>query len=297
VVYSSSRRQHFGSGPGPGAGRAACAWETAEAPQTPDLRHAIDHHELSVQYQPQFEIRSGNSCGVEALARWVLPNGESIAPASFIPHAERTGQITALGALILDEACSTFASWSDLIQAPILCVNVSSQQVCHEFTAILAAALERTEFPAARLELEITENILLWNPEEALDCLAQWKRIGVRVAVDDFGVRSSGFGCLSRLPVDRLKIDKSLVHRMVTDPRTAAIVHAVIRLGEDFGFTVLAEGVETEAQFDLLAAMRCGQVQGYLLAHPVNAHEARVLLGRKWGRRNTAAGTPVPRFQ
>ena len=251
-----------------------------------NLSHAIEHDELSLYYQPQYDIRGGHSCGVEALARWFRADGESVSPAVFINLAERTGLITALGSWVLQEACATVATWHRFGQKPpILCVNISPAQICEEFSTLLSRTLERTGFPASQLELEITEGILIDDPEFALQCLAHWKQLGVRIAMDDFGTGYSSLSYLSRLPVDRLKVDKSLIHRMVSDRKTAAIVRAVISLGKDLGFIVLAEGVETEEQLAMLTDMGCQQVQGYLLAPPVCAIEARPLMARSRGAR------------
>ena len=254
---------------------------------TAHLRHAIEHGDLSLHYQPQYELHNGNNCGVEALARWFLPNGQSIAPTNFIPRAEKHGLIAALGAWVLHEACATVARWSrGGEELPILCVNVSPRQISREFCTVLAATLDQTGFPPELLELEITEGILIEQPQLALDCLAQWKRLGVRIALDDFGTGYSSLSYLSRLPVDRLKIDRSLIHRMTFDLKTAAIVRAIISLGVDLGFAVLAEGVESETQLTMLSGMGCRQAQGFLLAMPGCADDARALLAANWGRRS-----------
>jgi EAL domain-containing protein (putative c-di-GMP-specific phosphodiesterase class I) len=255
---------------------------------TARLREAIERNELSLHYQPQYRSVDGRPCGVEALARWIPSNGPSIAPTVFIKQAERAGLISALGQWVLREACKTAMAWrlpGD--EPPILCVNVSPHQICPEFSGILGQALESTGFPAARLELEITEGILIENPEFALERLAQWRQLGVRIALDDFGTGYSSLSYLSRLPVDRLKIDRSLIQRVITDAKTAAIVRALISLGNDLGFAVLAEGVETEAQFELLLRMGCRQMQGYLLTRPVPACQVETLLTRRWGARQT----------
>jgi diguanylate cyclase (GGDEF)-like protein/PAS domain S-box-containing protein len=250
------------------------------------LRQAIERNELVVHYQPQFDVRTGRECGVEALARWFPRNGEAISPAVFIPLAERTGLICSLGSWVLQSACATVSRWQLGGQAPpTLCINVSTHQVRQEFGQILARALSVSGFPADRLELEITESILIENPELALECLAQWKRLGVRIAVDDFGTGYSSLSYLSRLPVDRLKIDKSLVHRMIDESRSETIVRTVVSLGRELGFAVIAEGVETEEQFQRLQELGCPQVQGYLFAAPGPAIEARALLGSRWGAR------------
>lgn len=255
---------------------------------TSNLRHAIKYHELSLYYQPQYETGDGRPCGVEALARWFRPDGESIAPDVFIPHAEQTGLISALGSWVLQEACATVAPWHTAGEPPpVLCVNVSAHQVNQKFLETLSSTLQSTGFPAARLELEITESVLIADVDATLDCLAQWKRLGVRIALDDFGTGFSSLSYLSRLPLDRLKMDKSLIRRMTSDPKTAAIVRSVISLGKDIGFEVLAEGVETEEQFGMLSQLGCQQVQGYLCTPPARASEARCLLGIEWGARRT----------
>jgi EAL domain-containing protein (putative c-di-GMP-specific phosphodiesterase class I) len=261
---------------------------------TARLRHAIEHDELSLHYQPQFEIRDGHHCGVEALARWFLPKGGSISPTTFVPAAEKNGLISALGAWVLNDACATVAAWHRCgAEPPILCVNVSPRQISPEFCTVLASTLERTGLPAAQLELEITEGILIERPELALQCLAQWKRLGVRIALDDFGTGYSSLSYLSRLPVDRIKIDKSLIHCMTKDAKTAAIVRAVISLGADLGFAVLAEGVESQAQLTMLSGMGCQQVQGYLLALPACADETKTLLASNSRQR----AIPFPSLQ
>jgi EAL domain-containing protein (putative c-di-GMP-specific phosphodiesterase class I) len=261
---------------------------------TARLREAIERDELSLHYQPQYRSVDGRHCGVEALARWFPSNGPPIAPVVFIKQAEEAGLISSLGHWVLKEACRTAMTWQAPGDEPaILCVNVSPHQICPEFSGVLAQVLESTGFPASRLELEITEGILIDNPEFALLRLAQWKELGVRIALDDFGTGYSSLNYLSRLPVDRLKIDRSLIQRVVSDSKTAAIVRALISLGEDLGFSVLAEGVETEAQFEWLLRMGCLQMQGYLLSRPVAACEVETLLRQRWGARRTSV--PVRR--
>ncbi len=150
---------------------------------------------------------------------------------------------------------------------------------------IIRGALERSGLPAHRLELEITESSLIRNPEAVVECLGQWKQLGVRIAVDDFGTGYSSLNYLSQLPVDRLKIDKSLIHRLTGKRKDAAIVRAVIELCKDLGIEVIAEGVETEEQFQMLQDFGCPQVQGYLLARPMAAEWTEAILMRPWGMR------------
>jgi EAL domain-containing protein (putative c-di-GMP-specific phosphodiesterase class I) len=253
---------------------------------TARLREAIERDELSLHYQPQYRSVDGRPCGVEALARWFPRNAQPISPIVFIKQAEENGLISALGHWVLKEACRTAMAWQTPGAEPaILCVNVSPHQICPEFSGILEQVLESTGFPASCLELEITEGILIDNPEFALLRLAQWRELGVRIALDDFGTGYSSLNYLSRLPVDRLKIDRSLIQRVVTDSKTAAIVRTLISLGVDLGFSVLAEGVETEAQFEWLLRMGCQQMQGYLLSRPVAAPQVERLLAQRWGAR------------
>jgi EAL domain-containing protein (putative c-di-GMP-specific phosphodiesterase class I) len=251
------------------------------------LREAIPRNELMVHFQPQYEVESGRGCGVEALARWNLADGEEVPPAVFIPIAERIGVIRALGAWVLQRACETAHSWHSLGGCPVtLCVNVSAQQISEDFGAVIERVLDATGFPATRLELEITESALIGNMELAIECMEHWKELGVRIAVDDFGTGYSSLSYLSRLPVDRLKLDKSFVHRMIYERKTAAIVRSVLALGREMGVAVIAEGVETERQFELLEHLGCRQVQGFLLAKPGPAHEAQALLTARWGTRS-----------
>jgi len=257
------------------------------------LSEAVMRDELMVHFQPQYEVDSGRGCGVEALARWTLPDGEEISPTTFIPIAERIAMICPLGAWVLQHACETVASWVGLDgQAPMLSVNVSTHQINEEFCAVIERAIRLTGFPSERLELEITESALIGNTELAIECLEQWKTLGVHIAVDDFGTGYSSLSYLSRLPVDRLKLDKSFVHRMTLEKKTAAIVRSVLALGEEMGIIVVAEGIETERQFAMLQHMGCKQVQGFLFAKPAPAREARSLLMMPWGARLMPAFKP-----
>ena len=255
------------------------------------LRDAIHREELDLYYKPQYDIRSGQACGVEALARWFPANGGSIAPSTFIPLAEQAGLIAPLGAWALRTATMAAAQWlDDPSRSPlVVCVNVSPLQICEGFTADIAQALEASGLPPERLELEITESVLVTNIDLALKCLAQWKALGVRIALDDFGTGYSSLSYLTRLPIDRLKIDGSLIRGMTTDSRDTIIVRAVISLCREFGFTTLAEGVETDVQFAMLDDLGCEQVQGYLLARPAPLAEARELMRRRWGARPDAS--------
>jgi diguanylate cyclase len=252
----------------------------------PPLRDAIFRHELRVHFQAQFEVESGEGCGVEALARWTGPLGQEVPPTVFIPIAERLGLIVGFGTWMLRRACEEVSTWFLPGQAqPSLSVNVSSHQIDVSFCEAVAQILKDTGFPGNRLELEITESAMITDTERVIDCLWLWKALGVRIAVDDFGTGYSSLNYLSRLPIDRLKLDKSFVHRMLDDRKTRAIVRSIFSLAEDIGISVLAEGIESEGQMDALARLGCRQVQGYLLARPAPADEARAHLATSWGTR------------
>ena len=256
----------------------------------PLLRAAVARRGLTVFFQPQFDVESGLGCGVEALARWSLLDGEEISPSVFIPIAERIEIIRPLGAWVLQSACETVSAWRGLEgRPPTLSVNVSTRQIGSSFCAVIENIINRTGFPVDRLELEITESALPVNAERAIECLESWRALGVHIAIDDFGTGYSSLSYLSRLPVDRLKLDRSFVRRMTFDKGTATIVRSVLALGRDMGIVVLAEGIETEREFEMLERLGCKQVQGFLFAKPVPAAEARSLLKLPWGARSTAA--------
>src|ERR1700734_4399286 len=226
-----------------------------------DLRRAIENDELTLYFQPQFDVADGHACGVEALARWFRSDGNVVEPRTFIPLAEKAHVIGALGAWVLKQACQTVQAWRIRESEPLLtlCVNVSAQQLKRKFAKGVQQVLECTGFPATQLELEITESALIGNANSIIECLRQLKAIGVRIAIDDFGTGYSSLSYLSRLPVDRLKLDKSLVHNLTTRWKDVAIVRAVIELGKELGIEVIAEGVETEQQFRILKNLGCLQ--------------------------------------
>jgi EAL domain-containing protein (putative c-di-GMP-specific phosphodiesterase class I) len=250
------------------------------------LRDAIRQSALSVEYQPQFDVCTGRGCGVEALARWVLCTGERIAPSMFIPLAERTGLIHKLGAWVLQSACEQAKALCGH-QAPrtTLSVNVSPLQVNERFCDVVERCLRQSGFPAQDLELEITESALLDDTENTIAHLKRWKVLGVRIAVDDFGSGYSSLSYLSRLPVDRLKLDQSLIYRMAIDTRGAIVVRSILSLAVELGLEVIAEGVETELQLKMLMDMGCPQAQGYLLGRPMPVKLAQASMRKPWGNR------------
>lgn len=253
-------------------------------PLEASLVDALQRHAIGVHYQPQFELQSGRGCGVEALARWEVASGDSIAPLVFIPIAERAGMIHSLGESVLKDACMTAAAWRGRDQERLtVSVNVSTLQINKSFARTLSEAIENSGLRPSRLELEIAESAVLSNEGLTAACLKEWKQLGVRVAVNHAGQNYSSLSYLSRLSIDRLKLDKSLIQSMTPAKKTVAIVHALISLGAELGIEVIAEGVESAAQFQLLAELGCQQVQGYLLARPAPAVQAQLALRKSWG--------------
>jgi EAL domain-containing protein (putative c-di-GMP-specific phosphodiesterase class I) len=269
--------------------------ESARLPVEDGLDDALKRHAIRVHYQPQFELQSGRGCGVEALARWILASGDNVAPSIFIPVAEKAGMIDTLGASVLQIACDTAAAWRGQdAERSTVSVNVSTLQMNREFSKILSGILESSGLRAARLELEIAESAVLANTEATAACLKQWKQLGVRVAVNHAGTNYSSLKYLSHLPIDRLKLDKSLIQRMTSDDGAARVIHALIALGVQLGIEVIAEGVETEPQFELLLELGCLQAQGYLFGRPMPAVQAQVALRKQWGNLPKSARVRKP---
>jgi EAL domain-containing protein (putative c-di-GMP-specific phosphodiesterase class I) len=262
----------------PPAGRADGSLER-------DFGDALRRNALSIDYQPQYLLIGGQGCGVEALARWVLASGENVAPSLFIPIAERSGMIADLGTWVLKSACETAAAWRGRCEDSSMAINVSALQIDDAFCDALARTLAQYRYPARLLELEITESALIANPDQTIEHLWEWKRIGVQIAIDDFGSGYSSLSRLATLPVDRLKLDHSLVAMLTADPKSAVVIRSILRLAQELDLQVTAEGVETEQQFQILADLGCSQGQGYLLGRPMPARQAQVVLRKQWGNR------------
>lgn len=235
------------------------------------VRSALRRGELELFYQPQFDVLSRQVIGVEALIRWRHPKRGLLSPAQLIPVAEEIGVIGAIGAWALEQACMQVIEWDRLGAFPIrIGVNVSPHQLQSEgFVELVQKVLAQSGLPPARLELEITESALMADVAESTRVLKRLKSLGVSIAVDDFGTGYSSLAYLSRFPIDRLKVDQSFVSRMSEDQHDHEIVQAVLSLARALKLSVIAEGVETEAQLRMLAASGCGEAQGYLVGRPV----------------------------
>jgi len=231
-----------------------------------DLREAIPRGELRLDYQPLVESRTLEVTGFEALLRWTHPVRGKIPPAEFIPLAEETGLIVTIGHWVLETACKEAASWAKPYR---IAVNVSPAQFKEAgLTRTICETLARHGLDPGRLELEITEGILIEDAERALAVLQELKRSGVRIALDDFGTGYSSLSYLRRFPFDAIKIDRSFVQGIGKDSESEAIVSSVIAMGRNLGLEVTAEGVETQTQLDILRSERCTQLQGFLLGRP-----------------------------
>jgi diguanylate cyclase (GGDEF)-like protein len=239
-----------------------------------ELRRALARDELLVHYQPVVDLATGEIQVMEALLRWRHPEHGMVMPSEFIPIAERTGLLSSIGPWVLKTACADAKAWTAAGGGrPSVAVNISVRQLHHvDLVTHVVVALDLASLEPSRLELEITETSAMQNPEATIQTLNALKSLGVRISIDDFGMGYSSLSQLQRLPIDTLKIDRSFVRDITTDPGDAAIATAVITLAHSLKLQVVAEGVETQEQLGFLAERRCDRVQGYLLSAPV-AHE------------------------
>ncbi|MEC5160385.1 MULTISPECIES: EAL domain-containing protein [unclassified Janthinobacterium] len=240
-----------------------------------DLRQGLQRDEFYLHYQPQLG-EGGRITGAEALVRWRHPQRGVVSPAAFIPLAEETGLILALGQWVLETACAQLVAWSEWPATARLsvAVNVSARQLRHpDFVADVLAVLASSGADPALLKLELTESLLVDDVEVTIAKMVALKGRGVGFSLDDFGTGYSSLSYLKRLPLEQLKIDQSFVADVLTDPNDAAIVRTIVALGQSLGLSVMAEGVETEAQRDFLLSHGCGAYQGYLLSRPLSAEQ------------------------
>ncbi len=246
------------------------------------LRRALERDEFVLHYQPLVTTADGRIRGVEALLRWRDPVRGLIPPDQFIPIAEETGLIISIGEWVLHQACRQMREWLDAgLPLETIAVNLSPREFQRtDILRRITGALSETGIPAHCLELEITESALMDLGPNAENRLAALKALGVRLAIDDFGTGWSSLAYLRRLPIDKLKIDRSFVHDMPEDSTSVEITAAIVSLARNLKLEVLAEGVETQAQFDELVRLGCDLVQGYFFARPLPAEDIPAILGR-----------------
>jgi predicted signal transduction protein with EAL and GGDEF domain len=241
-----------------------------------DLRRALIAGELELHYQPVINIASGKISGLEALVRWQHPENGLVSPATFIPLAEETGLIVPIGEWVIRQACATAAQWPADLR---IAVNLSPAQLRNPaLPQMLVSALAASGLAPDRLELEITETVLLHDSAATLAILFRLRELGVRIAMDDFGTGYSSLSHLQRFPFDKIKIDRSFINNIAADVSSLNIVRAVAALASGLGVAATAEGVETPEQFDLIRSEGCTEMQGFLLSKPVPAHELEPLL-------------------
>jgi|UPI000685E020 diguanylate cyclase (GGDEF)-like protein len=241
-----------------------------------ELRQAIADGSFELHYQPLLHLEEGQVSCCEALVRWRHPERGTISPADFIPIAEDTGLINDLGHWVLNTACREAMNWPEHVH---VAVNVSPIQFKSQTLALnVAAALSATGLAPSRLELEITEAVLIRDDEAALDILHQLRELGVRIALDDFGTGYSSLSYLQRFPFDKIKIDRAFIKDLAGTGASSTIVQAVVNIAAASDMTTTAEGVETEQQRNLLRILGCTEMQGYLFSRPVSSAEIRKLL-------------------
>jgi diguanylate cyclase (GGDEF)-like protein/PAS domain S-box-containing protein len=249
------------------------------------LRHAVEAGQLSLHYQPQVDMGNGDIVGAEALLRWNHPELGEVPPSRFIPVAEASGLIAAIGAWVINEVCRQLHAWR-VEGRPAICVavNLSALQFRrNDMAQTVESALRSNAVDPSLLEIEITESVLLHEAPDVQRNLRALKVLGVRLAIDDFGVGYSSLAYLKRFEVDKLKIDRSFVRDVPEDIEGAAIVRAITQLGHSLGLTIVAEGVETHTQVSFLRECGCHKAQGYLFSHPVPAQRFAALFTAQVG--------------
>ncbi len=239
-----------------------------------DLRHALGAGELHLVFQPIVDLYNGNLIGAEALLRWLHPVRGSVAPDVFIPLAEDIGLIGDIGLMVLDEACRQAAAWRREGLDLHVSVNVSVRQIPDGLPPVIVTELlQRHRLPGAAIALEITEGVLMHNVSAAQNWIESLRADGLHVYLDDFGTGYSSLSYLKRFPLDTVKIDKSFIHDLAEDNSDRTLVEAIVTMARSLGLRVVAEGIESQAQLDILRSMGCGYGQGYFFSRPVKADE------------------------
>jgi PAS domain S-box-containing protein len=261
------------------------------------LRKALKRDEFLLHFQPQIDVASGAMIGAEALIRWRQPDLGLVSPADFIPLAEETGLILAIGEWVLRQACAQSKAWQTTGFDSLRCaINISGRHFWQsQFLNVLDEIVRSTGVDPHCLELEITESVLMRSGTEAVNVLNQLKARGLRISVDDFGTGYSSLSYLTRFPIDALKIDQSFVRDIVTDPSDAAVIAAIIAMARSLGIDVIAEGVETAEQLTLLQQQGCRLMQGHLFGRPCPADEFEALLKKPETRHRRPRGKSLQR--
>jgi predicted signal transduction protein with EAL and GGDEF domain len=238
------------------------------------LRDAIHNGELILHYQPKMHLASGEIDGVEALVRWNHPQYGLIPPDQFIPLAEHSGMIRPLTTWVLDKALKQCRQWEDLNLDVGVAVNLSTRSLHDpDLPAVIVQLLAASGASASRLTVEITESVIMANPEHAMDVLGQLTDVGIKLSIDDFGTGYSSLSYLRHLRAHELKIDRSFVMDLDSNDESGFIVRSVVELGHNLGLEVVAEGVESQKALDILSVLKCDRIQGYYLSRPQTAED------------------------
>jgi EAL domain-containing protein (putative c-di-GMP-specific phosphodiesterase class I) len=235
------------------------------------LRHALERNEFFLHYQAKLDLKTKEITGVEALLRWQHPDLGMVAPARFIAIAEETGLIVPIGRWVLKTACAQNVAWQrDGLPPLCTAVNLSARQFADEnFLPDLAAALEESGMQPELLEIEISEGLVMKHPEHGIKALTAIKQMGVRIAIDDFGVGYSLLAQIKRFPIDTLKVDRSFIRDLAENAENRSITEAIIAMGKTLSLTVVAEGVETQEQQAFLSDHACDAMQGFYFSKPI----------------------------
>jgi EAL domain-containing protein (putative c-di-GMP-specific phosphodiesterase class I) len=257
-----------------------------------NLRRAIERSELELHYQAKVEACSGRIVGVESLVRWNHPELGLLLPDEFIPLAEEIGLVATLSKWVLTEACLQNFKWQEQGLPPLhIAVNMSARQFDDDdVLADTARILEETDMDPALLELEITESMMMYNPEKTIQILSELRKMGIRIAIDDFGIGYSSLSHLKQFPIDIIKIDRSFIQDIPGDEADEAIAAAIIAMGKSLKIDVVAEGVETAQQLEFLSHLGCKEIQGYFFSKPLTANEFASLM---WSNLEKNAQLPV----
>jgi diguanylate cyclase (GGDEF)-like protein/PAS domain S-box-containing protein len=244
------------------------------------LRRALENNEFTLYFQPQVSISSGKIIGAEALIRWSRPGHGLVSPADFIPILEDTGLIVRVGTWVLRTACRQISIWHKLLHRPMkVAINVSGKQFYDtHLEADVMDALKEYDVAPEFLEIELTESALMANPDQTTVLLGHLNDLGVKISIDDFGTGYSSLAYLKRFPIDKLKVDIAFIREVTTNPDDAAITKAIIHMAHSLKLSVIAEGVETQDQFDFLRENKCDEIQGYFFSRPVTASEFEAMV-------------------
>jgi diguanylate cyclase len=249
------------------------------------LRHALDHDELLLVYQPKVDLRTSQVVGVEALVRWQTNDGILIGPDKFIPIAEEAGLIIPIGRYVIRAACEQWVKWNDaLLYPPAIAVNISPRQFSDPaLLNDIRSIIQTTGMEPSMLHVEITESATMDDPEMTMEILQAMRELNLHLYIDDFGTGHSNLSQLRRLPIDAVKIDKSFINEVLSNDDDAEIVLAIINLAHALKLRVVCEGIETKAQLDLLRGLGCDEIQGYLITKPLQHDKIPTFFNRKIG--------------